>query len=82
VLHFSIDLGRLGAVVARKAKGTRGGARDGSGRKALFQERASLTVHLERSAVRRLEEIAADRNQSAGAIVREAVSRYLARHRR
>lgn len=63
-------------------KKTRGGFREGAGRKPMFENRADLTVALEGSDYRRLVELAEEKGTSAGALVREAVRMYLARRRK
>jgi hypothetical protein len=70
------------AVVARKRKGSHGGARPGSGRHQLFENRQGLTVQLERTDYDALAELAHERRASIGTVVREAIRTYLARRKK
>jgi hypothetical protein len=68
--------------MATRRKGTLGGARPGSGRPALFDERVGLTVQLERSDYDALRGVAHRRGVSVGTVVRELIRSYLARRRK
>ncbi len=69
-------------MMASRRKGSVGGARPGSGRPALFEERQGLTVQLERTDYDALGALADARGVSIGTVVREAVAAYLARRRK
>jgi hypothetical protein len=66
----------------RKARGTRGGARLGSGRKPLSEETGDLTVRFAREDLDALVALARERGVSAAELVREAVRGYVARRRK
>ena len=66
-------------VAAKKSK--RGGVRPGSGRKPILKDRASLKVSLDGETYERLAKVAEERETSMGALVREAVERYLSKSR-
>jgi hypothetical protein len=59
-----------------------GGRRPGAGRKPTFNDHVDRTVRFERTDLEALEALAAERGASVGELIREAVSRYLARVRR
>ena len=68
--------------MAAKKRSGHGGARKGAGRHPLFKDRQGITVQFERSDYEKLTEAAESRSISIGALIREAVARYLARPRR
>jgi len=69
-------------MAARRKKGSHGGARSGSGRHRLFDDRQGLTVQLERKDYDELAELAHERRASIGTVVREAIRTYLARRKK
>ena len=81
MIYFSSGVSYDSTMAARR-KGSHGGARSGSGRPALFEERVGLTVQLERAEYDALGDLAQRRGVSVGTIVREAIRAYLARRRK
>jgi len=80
-LTFQISESTL-ADVAKRKQVEHGGAREGAGRPPLAEETADLTVRFPKDVLDVLAALAADREQSVGALVREAVAQYVARKRR
>jgi len=68
--------------MAKRRKGSRGGARPGAGRKPVLRDRVGLTVQFDGSVYERLADLAEEREESIGSLVREAVAAYLTRRRR
>lgn len=56
----------------------RGGAREGSGRKKVLKEKHTVAVVLEADDLARLDALAAHRNLSRSALVRELINLHLA----
>jgi hypothetical protein len=69
-------------MAGRRKKGSHGGARRGSGRHRLFDDRQGLTVQLERADYDALAELAHERRASIGTVVRDAIRTYLARRKK
>ena len=69
-------------MAPRKQKTGRGGARPGSGRPALLRDRVRFMVHLERTDLEALQELADEDEVSVGQIIRDILSRSLRRRRR
>jgi hypothetical protein len=67
--------------MAARRKGSRGGARRGSGRHRIFEDRQGLTVQLERADYDALAGLAHERGASIGTVVRDAIRTYLARQK-
>ncbi len=65
-----------------KKKSTRGGKRPGAGRKPILRDRVALTVHVDGEQYDQLAELADEKEQSLGSVVREAITAYLAKKRK
>ena len=81
-LQVKIGPPMLGAVAARRKKGSWGGYREGSGRKAELRDPHRYSMDFEGPQMRALEEIAEEQGVSIATVVREACARYVARKRR
>ena len=69
-------------MAAKKKSGGRGGARPGSGRPTLLQDRVRFMVHMERSDLEALQQLADEDEVSVGQVIRDILSRSLRRRRR
>lgn len=67
---------------ARRTKGTRGGWRPGAGRPAEVEDAVTCTFEVSRRHVATLTELAAERDVSRAALIRQAIASFLARQRR
>lgn len=69
-------------VAARRKKSSWGGRRPGAGRRGFLKDPHRLTLDFEGEDYELLEELARERDESVGQVVRTAVSVYLRRLRR
>jgi hypothetical protein len=68
-------------MAAKKKKTGRGGARPGSGRPSLLEDRVRFMVHLERADLEALQKQADEAEVSVGQVIRDILSRSLRRRR-
>ena len=69
-------------MAARRKKASWGGRRPGAGRNGFLKDPHRLTLDFEGEDYELLEELAKERDESVGQVVRTAVSVYLRRLRR
>jgi len=74
------DVSYADHVAAKKEN--RGGYRPGSGRKPILSDPKAIKVSLDGSTYYRLADAAEERETSIGALVREAIEKYLPKKRR
>ena len=63
-------------------KSSWGGKRPGAGRKPILRDRVGFTVHVDGEQYDQLTELAEEKEQSLGSVVREAITAYLTRKRK
>ena len=77
-----MEIGYDRAMASKKQKDGRGGARPGSGRPALLEDRVRFMVHMERSDLEALQQLADEDEVSVGQVIRDILSRSLRRRQR
>jgi hypothetical protein len=79
--YSKLDPYTLLEVVARKRKGTWGGARPGAGRKPVLKDPVRITLDLEQDQLDALEAMATEAEVSVSAMVRRIVADRTRRRR-
>jgi hypothetical protein len=69
-------------MAAKRKKSSRGGFREGAGRKRVLKGATTLSVILEASDYKAVEKLAEKRGVSFASVVREAVKAYMARQKK